>query len=213
MHLQHTHTHTHKDTHRHEHIHTYTNTQSELDDAFGDEFDPFKEVLGHVHSDKKESQIKKVRSLTLDEMRQQRELELMAKQQQKRASFTDLMGDSPLPVPKSGKRTSFTDLMGDSPLPVPKSGKRTSFTDIADGDFDAGFFDGTPSPTTNKFIEETSDAESSSSSSSEEEEEEEELHEVDKKRVVVVKVKVPRYAKAGQFVNVRRRRSLVKNSH
>ena len=129
-------------------------------------------MLGHVHSDKKKSEIKKVRSLTLDEMRQQRELELMAKQQQKRASFTDLMGDSPLPVPKSGKRTSFTDLMGDSPLPVPKSGKRTSFTDIADGDFDAGFFDGTPSPTTNKFIEETSDAESSSSSSEEEEEEE-----------------------------------------
>ena len=32
------------------------------------------------------------------------------------------------------------------------------------------------------------------------------MHEVDKKRVVIVKVKVPRYAKAGQFVNVRRRR-------
>ena len=182
-------------THTNKHT-TTTHTQSELDDAFGEDFDPFKEVLGHVRSDKEESQIKKARSLTLDEMKQKRELELMTKQH-KRASFTDLMGDSPLPVPESGKRTSFTDIMG------------------GDDDFDAGFFDGTtPSPTRNTFIEGTSDDAESSSSSSASDDDDDNEEEEDHKKVVIVKVKVPRHGKAGQFVNVRQSRSLAcKYSH
>ena len=117
--------------------------------------------------------------MTLEEMKQKRELDIV---QQKRASFSDLVG---------------------SPLPVPTSGKRTSFTDIVD--FDAGFFDDTPEPATNKFIEDTSDLESSSSSSSSDDDDSdvEDVVKEETKKVVVVKVKVPKNARVGQFVNVR----------
>jgi len=141
--------------------------------------------LGHVHSDKKaENNIKRERSYTLEELKHKREME-----KNKRASFSDLMMDSPS-------------------VPVPQSGKRMSFTDIADGtkknvsiDFDAGFFNDETEP---KNDDVTSDASSSSSSSSSsEEEDDDDTQDKNTKKVVVLKVKVPRNARVGQVVNVR----------
>eukprot|EP00940_MAST-03C_sp_MAST-3C-sp2_P000337 g337.t1 len=189
----------------------------ELDQAFGNDFDPFMLVLGEKKPQKIEENAEKSgrsRGMTLEEMRQRRQMnDMFGSDSVKSPSVTVSNAAARSADRVLKKRMSFSDLVSDSnPAKHPHRPKRMSFTDLMDnvdqsGDSKKDVFD--PFDEDIGGNEEGEEEEEDDDESDDDEEEEDDKEEYGQSRdpkasaTVVIRVKVPPRAREGQIIQVK----------